>query len=100
MSDTVKLDDLPFIDLYVRLDEPDQAYYRSKERGKGTVSQFVPAEYQLVVDKFSSAVKNALGNANDGSIDFEGLRCRLSRQYMSDGTTWVCPRRINTIIPE
>ncbi|MGE3624288.1 MAG: ATPase, T2SS/T4P/T4SS family [Bdellovibrionales bacterium] len=98
MSDN--LNDLPFIDLYVRLDEPDQAYYRSKERGKGTISQFVPPEYQLVIDRFMSAVKNTMGEAMDGSIDFEGLRCRLSRQKMSDNTLWVCARRINTIIPE
>src|ERR1700729_369032 len=97
---TISLTDLPFIDIYVRLDQPDQAYYRSKERGKGTISQFVPPEYQLVVDRFMSAVKNSLKDANDGSIDFEGLRCRLSRQTMSDHTSWACARRINTIIPE
>jgi twitching motility protein PilT len=98
---TVSLDDLPFIDLYVRLDQPDQAYYRSKEKGKGTISQFVPAEYQIVIDRFMSAVtKEMREGASDGSITFEGLRCRLSRQHMSDGTTWVCARRINTIIPD
>jgi twitching motility protein PilT len=100
MSNSLTLDQLPFIDIYVRLDEPDQAYYRSKERGKGTISQLVPPEYQLVVDRFMSAVKNVMQDAMDGSIDFEGLRCRLSRQKMSDCTTWVCARRINTIIPE
>ena len=94
------LDDLPFIDVYVRLDKPDQALYRSKERGKGTISQLVPPEYQLTIDRFMSAVKNEMQDSMDGSIDFEGLRCRLSRQYMSDHTAWVCARRINTIIPE
>lgn len=99
MSD-VSLDQLPFIDLYVRLDQPDQAYYRSKERGKGTSSQLVPKDYQLAIDRFMTAVKNALGAAHDGSIDFEGVRCRLSRQEMSDSTNWVCARRINTVIPQ
>ena len=64
MSENLTLDQLPFIDLYVRLDEPDQAFYRSKERGKGNISQFVPPEYQLVVDRFMSAVKNALQDAS------------------------------------
>jgi twitching motility protein PilT len=96
----VTLDQLPFIDLYVRLDEPAQAYYRSRERGKGLMSQLVPPEYQLVVDRFMTAVRNTMQESFDGSIDFEGLRCRLSRQKMSDGTIWVCARRINTIIPE
>jgi len=97
---TVTLNDLPFIDLYVRLDKPDQALYRSKERGKSNINQLVPAEYQLVIDRFMSAVNETLRDSNDGSIDFDGIRCRLSRQKMSDNTNWVCARRINVIIPE
>jgi twitching motility protein PilT len=96
----ISLDQLPFIDLYVRLDEPAQAFYRSRERSKGTISQLVPPEYQLEIDRFMAAVKNQMQETSDGSIDFEGLRCRLSRQIMSDHTTWVCARRINTIIPQ
>jgi twitching motility protein PilT len=97
---SLTLDDLNFVDIYVRLDEPDQAFYRSRERGRGNVSLFVPEEFQLVVDRFSAAVKAKLGERADGSIDFEGVRCRLSRQQMSDDTWWVCARRINTIIPD
>jgi twitching motility protein PilT len=98
---TLSLNDLPFIDIYVRLDQPEQALYRSKERGKGTISQFVPPEYQLIVDRFAAAVtQHMLEGTSDGSIDFDGVRCRLSRQKMADGTVWVCGRRINTIIPE
>ena len=94
------LNDLPFIDLYVRLDKPDQALYRSKEKGKNTINQLVPDDFQVVIDRFMSAVNNQLGEANDGSIDFEGVRCRLSKQHMSDNSKWVCARRINTIIPD
>lgn len=98
---TVTFDDLPFIDLYVRLDKQDQSYYRSKERSKGNISQFVPEEYQVVIDRFMIAVNSEMREgASDGSIDFEGVRCRLSRQVMSDHSTWVCARRINTIIPD
>jgi len=100
MSD-LTIESLPFIDLYVRLDQPDQAYYRSREKGKGVISQFVPPEYQLVVDRFMTAVTNLMKEgASDGAIDFEGLRCRLSRQHLADGTTWVCARRINTVLPD
>jgi twitching motility protein PilT len=45
------------------------------------------------------AVNENLGDRNDGAIDFEGVRCRLSKQVMSDNSTWVCARRINTILP-
>jgi twitching motility protein PilT len=99
MSD-LTLDALPFIDLYVRLDKQEQSYYRSKERGQGLVSQLVPADYQVVIDRFMMAVMTVMGDASDGSIDFENVRCRLSRQKMSDGTLWVCARRINTVIPD
>jgi Tfp pilus assembly pilus retraction ATPase PilT len=94
------LNDLPFIDLYVRLDQPDQALYRSKERGQSTINQLVPPEYQLTIDRFMSAVNEALKGGNDGAIDFEGVRCRLSKQTLSDDSAWVCARRINTIIPD
>ena len=92
--------DLPFIDIYVRLDKPEQAYYRSKERGQNTISQLVPTEYQESVDRFMIAVTQKLHELNDGALESEGVRCRLSRQKMSDGSFWVCGRRINTIIPD
>lgn len=96
---SVPLADLPFIDLYVRLDAPDRPLYRSREKGKGALSQFVPDEYLPVVERFGAAVSEALHDS-DGSIDFEGVRCRLSRQRMADDTVWVCARRINTRVPE
>jgi len=97
----VSLNQLPFIDLYVRLDQPEQALYRSKERGQTLANKIVPGEYQLAIDRFMSAVRTALPeNASDGTIEFEGVRCRLSRQKMADNTIWVCARRINTVIPE
>ena len=96
---SASLTDLPFIDLYVRLDEPDQALYRSKIRDQSTINQLVPPEYQLAIDRFATDVKKILGEANDGSIDFEGIRCRLSKQKMSDYSEWVCARRITTVLP-
>jgi len=97
---TISLNALPFIDLYVRLDEIEQALYRSKVRSESTISQLVPDEYKIVMDRFKDAVNRTLGDHNDGTIDFEGLRCRLSRQRLSDNSVWVCARRINTIIPK
>jgi twitching motility protein PilT len=97
---SVSIGDLPFIDLYVRLDQPDQAYYRSKDRAQSTINQLVPSEYQMSVDKFMTAVNHKLQDHNDGAIEAEGVRCRLSRQKLSDGTFWVCARRINTVIPD
>ncbi len=96
----LSLKELPFIDLYLRLDQPDQAYFRSTDRSKGSASLMVPQEFQLVIDRFASAINDVLKQDNDGSIDFEEVRCRLSRQYMTDNSVWACARRINTVIPD
>src|SRR5882672_10933429 len=98
MSQT--LNDLPFVDLYVRLDQPDKSLFRSKEKGQGTANQFVPDQFQEVIERFKPAVVAGLGDANEGAMDFEGVRCRFARQQMSDGSVWFCARRINSGVPE
>jgi twitching motility protein PilT len=98
MSDS--LDDLPFIDLYARLDQPDQAYYRSLDRANNTINQFVPTEFQMTIDRLSAAVGQKLKEHNEGSLTFDGVRLRLARQKLSDGSQWFCARRINTVIPD
>ncbi len=94
------LSDLPFIDLYVRLDQPEQAFFRSKDRSLNNASNFVPADYQVTIDRFAAAVSHKLVDLNDGAIDFDGVRMRLSRQKLNDNSLWVCARRINTILPD
>lgn len=94
-------EELPFIDLYVRLDQPDRAYYRSKVRSESSINQFVPEAFQPVIERFMIAANHYLGETGmDGALDFEGVRVRLSKQRLADNTTWVCARRINTILPE
>jgi len=96
---TTTLANLPFIYLYFRLDGDDKPMFHSKERGHGKSNQFVPEDYRPAVDRFKAAVKDIFDKA-EGLIEFEGVRCRLSRQNMADGTEWVCARRIDTNIPE
>ena len=95
----ISLDDLPFIDLYVRLDKAEQAYYRSRERTLSGISQFVPADYQETIERFADAINKKMQQHNDSAITFDGVRCRLARQQVSDGSHWVCARRINTVLP-
>ncbi|NTU77243.1 MAG: Flp pilus assembly complex ATPase component TadA, partial [Alphaproteobacteria bacterium] len=95
---TVSLQKLPFIDLYIRLDAVDAPMYRSNEKGKTNLSQLVPEEYLGVVERFGVAVAAAMHD-DDGSIEFDSVRCRLSRQKMFDGSMWACARRINTELP-
>ncbi|MCL2473848.1 MAG: type IV pilus twitching motility protein PilT [Alphaproteobacteria bacterium] len=97
---SVVLNDLPFVDVYVRLDQHDKALYRSLIRADSKVSLFVPPEFQDSINRFADAIKEKMGDRVDGAITFEGVRCRLSRSHLSDGTTWVCARRINTVLPD
>lgn len=100
-SDNPKsLSELPFIDIYVRLDEEEQALYRSKLRGENKVSQLVPEVFAPAVDRMRHAIINSLKDHNDGTLNFEGIRCRLSRQKLSDNSVWACARLINTVIPK
>jgi len=93
------LADLSFVDLYVRLDAPDRPMYRSRERGKGHLNLFVPDEYLDAVAKFAVTVASTMKDSED-TIVFEGTRCRLSRQNMSDDSVWICARRINSDLPD
>lgn len=94
------LDALPFVDLYIRLDAQDAPMYRSKERGKTQFNQLVPAEFLTSVERFGVAIRAELQDKADGTMDFEGMRCRLAQQRMADGSIWACARRIGNDIPE
>ncbi|MFA4994436.1 MAG: ATPase, T2SS/T4P/T4SS family [Bdellovibrionales bacterium] len=94
------LGNLPFIDLYVCLEKTEKAYFRSKDRTQSIASQFVPPEYQDVINRFVDAINLKLQEKNDGALTFDGIRCRLARQQVSDGSHWVCARRIETEIPD
>ncbi len=97
---TDRLEKLPFIDLYIRLDAPERPTYRSNLRGESALNQLVPSDMIPSVERFGTAIRAELQDRADGTISFEGLRCRLSQQKMADGSLWACARRINTELPE
>lgn len=94
------LDLLPFIDLYIRLDAPEKPMFRSNERSKAQLNQLVPDDLIPAVERFGVAIRAELQDRPNGTMDFDGLRCRLSRQEMADGSIWACARRINSVLPE
>ncbi|MBI1273525.1 MAG: hypothetical protein GC131_05535 [Alphaproteobacteria bacterium] len=92
------LRDLNFSDLYVRLDQKEVALYLPRKAGRTHANLEVPPEYAAVTERLAAELNKR--QDSDGSMDFEGLRFRLSKQHMADGTHWACIRRINTDIPE
>ena len=95
------LADLAFSDLYVRLDGSDTPMYRPKELGAASKNNLLlPLEYIPAAERFGTAVRAELKDRKDGTLEFEGIRCRLDQQQMADGSIWVCAHRINADLPE
>lgn len=93
------LDDLDFSDVYLRLDTWEEPHYRPRRvesRRPGNVP--VPVEYMESVDKLTDHVRANLIGDND-SMDFHGMRFRVSRQRMVDGSDWVALRRVAAEVP-
>jgi twitching motility protein PilT len=91
--------ELPFIDLYIRLDKPDRPLYRPMDRLSGLQSLLVPEDYYPDIQKLSAIVWEALNEEVEGAAEFEDLRFRLSKQRMADGSIWACARRISMKLP-
>jgi twitching motility protein PilT len=97
---TATLADLPFMYLYFRPDSDDRPVFRSKEKGQSLPNLLVPDEHRPAVARLGVAVTSLKTDDPEGVLEFEGVRCRLSRQKMADGKDWLCARRINTAVPE
>lgn len=93
------MSDLPFRDVYIRLDQKDKSLYIPTNKGHTVPTVDVPPEFEGAIERFAQEIRQSL-RGNDGAISFEGVRCRLSMQKMADGQTWVCARRIKTIAPD
>lgn len=94
------LNELPFLTLYLRLDGPDTPTYRSINRAEAAYNLLVPPDFVPSVEALGTAIKAEMQNKTVGTVQTEGLRCRFSKQVMSDGSLWVCARRINDQTPD
>ncbi|MDD5586063.1 MAG: ATPase, T2SS/T4P/T4SS family [Alphaproteobacteria bacterium] len=93
------LADFPFIYLYFRPDSADAPVFRSIEQGQSQPNLPVPDEHRPAVQRLGAAITAMKEGDPECVLEFEGVRCRLSRETMADGTNWVCARRINTSVP-
>ncbi|MCL2468870.1 MAG: GspE family protein [Alphaproteobacteria bacterium] len=95
----VKLSDLSFMDLYLRIDQPGQARYRTPVRDHtNNWTRPVPPEYMEEVEKVASLLRGQIENP-DTSFEYGGQRFRLSYQRLANSEDWVCLRYINTKVP-
>jgi len=92
-----KLRDLPFMDLYVRIDEAGKgiARYRSPARDfSNNWTRVLPDHYR---NETLQMAKEMLGNLNnpDSDYSYDGMRFRMSYQKLANGQQWCILRRIS-----
>lgn len=97
----ISLRDLPFMDLYVRIDEAGrgQARYRTPGRDyTNNWSRTLPEDYRVEVLKMAVDLRRNINNP-DAAYEYGGMRFRLSYQKLANGQEWVILRRINSRVP-
>lgn len=98
------LKDLDFTDLYIKLTKPgdvdEPARYNprivNKEDG-GLANMQVPREYDMEIQNLVSNLEK--NESDDYSLDYGGLRMRVTRRVLSKGNQWASIRRINSHPP-
>ncbi|MDE2029904.1 MAG: Flp pilus assembly complex ATPase component TadA [Alphaproteobacteria bacterium] len=97
-----KLRDLPFMDLYVRIDDKGKgagARFRSPGRDySNNWSRLLPEKFRSEINMIADQLRRNLANP-DSSYEYDGIRFRQSYQKLANGQEWVTLRRINTHVP-
>lgn len=89
---------LGFMDLYLNLDNDHPARIRPFVRDKITPPTVIlPEKYVEEANELSKLVKEK--NRDDFSLNFDGMRLRVSRKKTSAGSTWAAIRKIPDQIP-
>jgi twitching motility protein PilT len=97
-----KLRDLPFMDLYVRIDEGGKGFARYRTPGRdysNNWSRVLPAQYSAETKIIADALLKNMDNS-DAAFQYDGMRFRQSYQKLANGQAWVILRRINARVPE
>jgi twitching motility protein PilT len=95
------LRELPFMDLYVRIDEAGkgQARYRTPARDyTNNWTRVLPDRYRGESLAIATELRNNIANP-DSSYTYDGMRFRLSYQHLANGQEWVILRRISLKVP-
>jgi twitching motility protein PilT len=96
-----KLREMPFMDLYVRIDEGGKGLARYRSPGRdysNNWSRVLPERYRnetkIIADNLLKNIENA-----DAAFEYDGMRFRQSYQRLANGQAWVILRRINARVP-
>ncbi len=96
-----KLRDLPFMDLYVRIDDGGKgsARFRTPARDySNNWTRVLPEQYKsetvVIAEKLARSIQSP-----DASFEYDGMRFRRSYQKLANGQAWAILRRINSRVP-
>ncbi|HEU0117922.1 MAG TPA: ATPase, T2SS/T4P/T4SS family [Alphaproteobacteria bacterium] len=98
---STKLSDLPFMDLYVRIDAGGRGQARFRTPGRDYTnnwSRVLPDQYRVESMKIAEELLKNLENP-DSSYMYDGMRFRQSYQRLANGQEWVILRRISSRVP-
>ncbi len=97
LPSSTHLRDLPFMDLYVRIDEEGkgQARYRTPARDySNNWTRVLPEQYRAESLAIAKEVRSSMNNP-DAEYKFDNMRFRLSYQRLANGQEWIILRRIS-----
>jgi twitching motility protein PilT len=97
LASGTRLQDLAFMDLYVRIDEAGKgvARYRTPARDySNNWTRVLPNQYKSEVLMIAKQLRDNIDNP-DSDYQFDGMRFRLSYQRLANGEEWVILRRIS-----
>lgn len=91
-----RLRDLPFMDLYVRVDKAGMVRYRTSARDyTNNWTRVLPEGFEGEVEAIVAELRGQIENP-DSSYTYDGIRFRLSHQKLANNQEWVTLRRINS----
>jgi twitching motility protein PilT len=96
-----RLRDLPFMDLYVRIDDGGRGMARYRSPGRdysNNWSRVLPDQYRGDSRTIADELRETLDNP-DSSYQYDGMRFRLSYQRLANAQEWVILRRISLRVP-
>ncbi len=96
-----RLRDLPFMDLYIRIDEGGRGMARYRSPGRdysNNWSRMLPEQYRSDTRAISEELSGKITNP-DSAYSYDGMRFRLSYQRLANGQDWIILRRIATRVP-
>jgi twitching motility protein PilT len=96
-----RLRDLPFMDLYVRIDEAGRGVSRFRTPGRdysNNWTRVLPDMYRSEVLVIAEELHRNIDNP-DSSYEYDGMRFRQSYQRLANRQEWTILRRINAKVP-